>query len=200
MTQTLTPIELRGQRVLLQPLTLSHIDALWEAGNHAEIWRYFPAPVQSHDAMAQWVQDALHEQEQGVSLPFAIVDQNTDRVIGSTRFADITQPHRAAEIGWTWLTPEAWRTRVNTECKYLLLSHGFETLNFIRIFLKTDSRNLRSQQAIERIGGIKEGVLRQHRILADGYIRDSVYYSIIDNEWPSVKARLESFLANDAQR
>lgn len=200
MTPEFTPIELRGGRALLQPMTLSHIDALWEAGTNEDIWRHFPTPVRSRDAMAQWVRDALHEQQEGISLPFTIVDQDTNRVVGSTRFADISRPHRAAEIGWTWLSPTVWRTRLNTECKYLLLSHGFETLDLIRVFLKTDSRNLQSQRAIERIGGVKEGVLRRHRILADGYIRDSVYYSIIAEEWPSVKHRLEGFLANDAQR
>lgn len=194
MTADFTPIELRGQRARLQPLTLSHTDALWAAGTDEDIWRYFPAPIRSRDAMAQWVRDAVQEQEQGHSLPFAIIDQETGRIVGSTRFADISRPHRAAEIGWTWLAPTVWRTRVNTECKYLLLSHGFETLDLIRIFLKTDSRNARSQRAIERIGGIKEGVLRRHLILADGYIRDSVYYSIIVEEWPGVKQRLEGLL------
>ncbi len=122
------------------------------------------------------------------------MDQQSDKIVGSTRFLDISISHRHAEIGWTWLAPHVWRTRINTECKYLLLRHGFETLDLIRVQLKTDRRNLTSQQAIERIGGQKEGILRKHRIMPNGYIRDSVYYSILDEEWPLVKTRLQRIL------
>lgn len=123
-----------------------------------------------------------------------IIDQATNQVVGSTRFLDISSQHRQLEIGSTWLTPSVWRTRMNTECKYLLLKHCFEVLETIRVQIKTDRRNVQSQRAIERLGAVKEGVLRRHRILPDGYVRDTVYYSVIDEEWPAVKARLEAFL------
>ena len=125
---------------------------------------------------------------------FTIIDKETNRPVGSTRYMDITLPNRGLEIGWTWLTPSVWRTRMNTECKYLLLKHGFEELNLLRIQLKTDSRNLRSQRAMERLGAVREGVLRRHRLLSDGYQRDTVYYSILAEEWAGVKARLERSL------
>lgn len=196
----ITPIELRGERALLLPLELSHTDALWEAGQSAEIWRYMPQCPQTRGDMQRLVQAAMTVQEQGSELPFAIGDQETGRIVGSTRFLDISVPDRHWEIGGTWLTPDVWRTRINTECKFLLLRHSFETMDMIRVSLKTDARNVQSQQAIERIGGVKEGVFRRHRILADGYIRDSVYYSVIAEEWPTVKQRLEGLLARDAQR
>jgi len=138
---------------------------------------------------------AIAQRRLKLEWPLVVVDRTTDTIVGSTRYLDIVPAHKAVEIGWTWLTPSVWRTSINTECKYLLLRHAFETAGAIRVCLKTDSRNLRSQAAIERIGGVREGVLRRHRILPDGYRRDSVYYSIIDEEWPAVKARLEAMLA-----
>ena len=128
------------------------------------------------------------------AFPFAIIDRASGTLVGSTRYYDISQTNRSLEIGSTWLTPRAWRTAVNTECKYLLLKHCFESLGTIRVQLKTDSRNLRSQKAIERLGASKEGILRNHMILPNGYIRDSVYYSIIEQEWPAIKGRLEGML------
>lgn len=123
-----------------------------------------------------------------------IYDKQLDQIVGSTSFLSISIPNRNLEIGYTWLTPTVWRTRVNTECKYLLLKHCFETLKTIRVQLKTDRRNVRSQRAIERIGAIKEGTLRNQMIMPDGYLRDSVLYSIIDQEWASVKRKLERML------
>jgi RimJ/RimL family protein N-acetyltransferase len=127
------------------------------------------------------------------------MDNPDNRVLGSTRLFDLSDANRSVEIGWTWLTPAVWRTRVNTECKMLLLTHAFETMGAIRVQLKTDSRNVRSREAIERIGGVFEGILRSHRIMPDGYLRDSVYYSILDKEWPVVKRRLEAMLAARAE-
>ena len=127
-------------------------------------------------------------------VPFAIRNLATGKICGSTRYMAIAPQDRGLEIGWTWLDASARRTGINTECKYLLLQHAFETLGTIRVQLKTDSRNLRSQNAIERIGGIREGVLRNHMILPDGYYRDSVYFSIIESEWPGVKARLQKMM------
>jgi RimJ/RimL family protein N-acetyltransferase len=132
--------------------------------------------------------------EQMNTIPFVIIDKESQKIVGSTRFYDISVPNKGLEIGSTWLTPAMWRTSVNTECKYLLLKHCFETIGTIRVQFKTDSRNIRSQRAIERLGAVKEGVLRNHMILPDDYVRDSVYYSIIDREWPVVKLRLERFI------
>ena len=133
--------------------------------------------------------------EAGREIAFAIVDAASGRAVGSTRYLDIERDHRALEIGWTWIGPAWRRTPINTECKLLLLTHAFEALAAHRVTLKTDARNVVSQRAIERIGAVREGVLRRHRVCWDGSIRDTVYYGIIDAEWPAVKARLEGFLA-----
>ena len=193
-TGTLT---LTGQQAKLIPMTTSHIEGLYEAARAPEIWAYLTMPMRAPADMERLVREALQAREQGSEFPFVIVDQATDRIVGSTRFMEITPAHRALEIGWTWLSPNVWRTRINTECKYLLLRYAFETLQAVRVQLKTDTRNLRSQQAIERLGAIREGVLRHHRILPDGFRRDTVYFSILEAEWPAVKARLERFLEAD---
>lgn len=200
MTLTISPVELRGERAWLVPMAEAHIDGLWDAAQSPEIWRYLPVLPQNRDDIARIVQAALTAQDAGLELPFVVIDRDTSRVVGSTRFLDISTVHRNLEIGWTWYAPAVWRTRINTECKYLLLRHCFETLGLLRVPLKTDLRNVRSQRAIERIGGVKEGVWRRHRICPDGYIRDTVYYSIIAEEWPGVKTRLEGFLESHAQR
>lgn len=150
--------------------------------------------INSIEDMKCLVDGALQAKVQGTEFPFVIYDNDSGKVVGSTRFLDISIPNRSLEIGWTWLSPTVWRTSINTECKYLLLKHCFETLGTIRVQIKTDGRNLRSQQAIERLGAVKEGVLRRHRIMYDGYVRDSVYYSVIDEEWLFVKDRVESML------
>lgn len=128
-------------------------------------------------------------------MPWATRSKADNRIIGSTRFADIQTSHRTLEIGWTWLTPAVQRTALNTECKYLLLRHAFESLGALRVQLKTDQRNETSQRAIERLGAVREGILRKHRIVRDNYQRDSVMYSITDDEWPAVKAGLEAKLS-----
>jgi RimJ/RimL family protein N-acetyltransferase len=141
------------------------------------------------------IRQALIETEAGREVAFALVSAASGSAVGSTRFLNIERPHRALEIGWTWIGPAWRRTAINTECKLLLLSHAFEDLGAHRVTLKTDARNLRSQRAIERIGGVREGVLRRHRVCWDGFVRDSVYYGIVDGEWPQVKSRLEAMLA-----
>ena len=186
---------LTGERARLVPMEAGDAEALFKAGRDPRIWDYMPVRVTSLSDMARVVEEALRAQAQGTDVPFVILDGETGRIVGSTRFCDITLPHRNLEIGWTWLSPEVWRTRINTECKYLLLRHAFETLDLLRVQLKTDARNLRSQRAIERLGAIKEGVLRHHRVLPDGYLRDSVYYSILAEEWPGVRERLEAMLS-----
>ncbi|GHO42804.1 GNAT family N-acetyltransferase [Ktedonospora formicarum] len=190
----ITPITLQGNIVRLEPLQQAHAADLYAAGD-TTIWRYMPdSPGSSPEAMASWIDTAHQAREKGIELPFAIILLQTGQAIGSTRYLDISQQHRGLEIGWTWLSPKVQRTGVNTECKYLLLRHAFEGLGAIRVQLKTDSRNEQSQRAIERIGASREGVLRNHKIMPDGYLRHSVYYSIIESEWPSVKERLQGMM------
>ncbi|MEK4049596.1 GNAT family N-acetyltransferase [Bacillus sp. FSL K6-2839] len=190
----ITPVVLIGDRVKIQPMEDYHVQELFDAGNNPDIWAHMPMRVQSIEDMKSLVNGALQAREQGSEFPFVIFDKNSGKIVGSTRFLNISIPNRNLEIGWTWLSPTVWRTRINTECKYLLLKHCFETLGTIRVQLKTDSRNVRSQQAIERLGLVKEGVLRNHMVMPDGYLRDSVYYSVIDQEWVLVKDKLESML------
>lgn len=193
----LTPLTLNGKHVRLEPLAQQHLADLLQAGQDEEIWRYMliPMPFTTAD-MQQWLDDALARQAIGDTLPFAVVDARSGRAIGSTRYLDISEKDRHLEIGWTWLAREYWRTPVNTECKYLLLRHAFDDLHMIRVQLKTDARNERSQRAIERLGAVREGVLRKAVITSSGYQRWSVYYSILDDEWPAVRSRLEMLLNN----
>ena len=189
------PITLTGNVVRLEPLQARHVEGLSEAAQDSAIWSFMPYnPSRSLEAMREWMADALEAQERGKELPFVIVQRETNRVVGSTRYLTIVPRDHGLEIGGTWLAHDVRRTAVNTECKYLLLRHAFETLGAIRVQFKTDSRNLTSQRAIERLGAVKEGVLRNHMILPDGYRRHSVYYSILDSEWAGVKARLEAKL------
>ena len=169
-----SPIVLEGAHVRLEPLAKSHLAGLAEAGLDEELWK--------------WIQ------ERGVALPFAIVEKATGRVIGSTRYGNIDRGHHRVEIGWTWVARDWQRTAVNTEAKYLLLKHAFETLGCMRVEFKTDSLNERSRAAILRLGAREEGIFRNHMITASGRIRHTVYFSIIDSEWPVVKGRLEAKL------
>jgi RimJ/RimL family protein N-acetyltransferase len=190
------PVTLQGKAVRLEPLALLHAEDLFAAGRDEEIWRYMPRPVfQSADDTRSWIASTLQSAANGAEIPFAVVDQASGKAIGSTRYLDIQRDHSSLEIGWTWLAKAHQRTRVNTECKYLLLRHSFDELGAIRVQLKTDGRNLQSQKAIERLGAVREGTLRKHRRLWDGYVRDTVYFSVLDSEWPGVKQRLEEFLA-----
>jgi RimJ/RimL family protein N-acetyltransferase len=193
-----TPVMLEGQHVRLESLTKEHVAGMAEVGLDEELWNWIPTPVRTAPEMAAYVDAALKEQERGVSLPFALVEKSTGRPIGSTRYGNIDRVHYRVEIGWTWVAPAWQRTAVNTEAKYLLLRHAFETLGCIRVELKTDSLNERSRAAILRIGAREEGIFRNHMITASGRLRHSAYYSIIDSEWPAVKARLESLLDSRA--
>jgi RimJ/RimL family protein N-acetyltransferase len=188
------PITLEGRRVRLEPLAKAHLAGLAEVGLDEELWRWIPTPVRTAEEMAAYIETALEEQERGVSLPFAILEKATGRTIGSTRYGNIERTHHRVEIGWTWVARNWQRTAVNTEAKYLLLRHAFETLGSMRVELKTDSRNERSRAAILRIGAREEGIFRNHMITASGRIRHTVYFSIVDSEWPAVKTRLESIL------
>lgn len=185
-----TPVVLEGRWARLEPLDPRHIDDLAAVTGDEEIWRYLPLALTSTARLSAWVDEALALQATGTVLPFAIIDRASGRAIGGTRYLNITPRDRGLEIGWTWLARSAWRTALNSECKLLLLRHAFETLGCIRVQFKTDRRNERSRQAIERLGAQFEGILRQHMIMRDGVYRDSVFYSIIDSEWPAVKERL----------
>ncbi|HST88403.1 MAG TPA: GNAT family protein [Ktedonobacterales bacterium] len=189
------PVTLMGTAVRLEPLGLQHADDLFAAAQDPDIWRYLPVdPSAAPAALRAWITAALDAQTAGGELPFAIRDRATGRALGSTRYLNISARDRGLEIGWTWLARPARRTTVNTECKYLLLRHAFETLRAVRVQLKTDRRNTVSQAAIERLGAVREGILRKHMLVANGYIRDTVMYSVTDDEWPGVKVRLQRML------
>lgn len=190
------PVTLQGEYVRLEPMTEAHIPGLAEIGVGQTFWDFMLyGNMTSADDMRAWVRDILSRAEKGTDLPFAVVHLASGRVAGATRYLNIVSKDRGLEIGGTWYGLEFQRTPVNTECKYLLLRHAFETLGCIRVQLKTDLRNERSQKAIERLGAVKEGVLRNHMILPDGRYRHSVFYSILDTEWHGVKERLEEMLA-----
>lgn len=190
------PVVLEGRHVRLEPLREDHLAGLAAVGLDQELWRWIPTPVRTVEEMAAYIAAALRERAQGVSLPFALVERQTGRPIGSTRYGSIDRTHHRVEIGWTWVAREWQRTAVNTEAKYLLLKNAFETMGCIRVELKTDSLNERSRAAILRIGAREEGIFRNHMITASGRIRHTVYFSIVDSEWPSVKVRLEAKLSS----
>jgi RimJ/RimL family protein N-acetyltransferase len=188
MSLRIAPVVLQGSVVRLEPLRLEHAQGLYNRGRVKSDWQYMPRScfVDMADTR-QWIEAALTTADQ---LPFAIIDSASDRIAGSTRYLTIRPEHRSMEIGWTWLGQEWQRTAANTETKLLLLSHAFEQLGCVRLEFKTDARNERSQKALLRIGAKREGVLRNHMIVQNNYLRDSVYFSIIDSEWPKVKQRL----------
>jgi RimJ/RimL family protein N-acetyltransferase len=191
---TIEPVTLRGSVVALEPMRMDHVDALTRVGLDPELWRWIPSSVSSAEEMRGYVATALDEQRRGVSLPFVIIARGTEQVVGSTRYGNIDLANRRLEIGWTWVTAAHQRTAVNTEAKLLLLTHAFERLQVNRVELKTDALNLKSRAAITRLGAIEEGTLRKHLVTNTGRIRDTVYFSIIDTEWPAVKGRLEAWL------
>jgi RimJ/RimL family protein N-acetyltransferase len=190
----IAPVTLEGRYVRLEPLTAEQTKGLAEIGLDEDLWRWIPTPVRTMEEMSAYVQTALKEQANGSALPFALIERASGRVIGSTRYGNIDRAHYRVEIGWTWVARQWQRSSINTEAKYLLLRHAFETLKCIRVELKTDSLNERSRAAILRIGAREEGTFRNHMITASGRIRHTVYFSILDSEWPDLKARLESKL------
>jgi RimJ/RimL family protein N-acetyltransferase len=192
----LDPVVLEGDYVRLEPLTLDYVDALAEVGLDERIWQLTPRRVESRADVESYVKDALAEQSRGRSLPFAIVMAATDTVVGSTRFGNLDLANRKLEIGWTWVARPWQRTTVNTESKLLMLRYAFDDLDVRRVEFKTDARNSKSQWALGQIGAHREGTLRQHTVLPDGSSRDTVYFSIISDEWPDVEARLEKRLKN----
>ncbi|HLY27307.1 MAG TPA: GNAT family protein [Aggregatilineales bacterium] len=188
------PVTLEGRFVRLEPLTLDYVDALCEVGLDETLWRYIPVHVETPEQMRKYVETALKGQAEGTMLPFATCSKEAGRVVGSTRYMNIDKGNYHVEIGSTWIG-QAWqRTAVNTEAKYLMLGHAFEVLGCLRVELKTDALNERSRNAILRIGARQEGIFRNHVIMSTGRVRDSVYFSITDTEWPAVKASLEERL------
>jgi RimJ/RimL family protein N-acetyltransferase len=190
----IAPVILEGRHVRLEPLTPGHAAGLAEIGLDEDLWRWIPTSVRTAEEMSAYVQTALKEQADGSALPFALIEKTSGRVIGSTRYGNIERVHHRLEIGWTWVARAWQRTPINTEAKYLLLRHAFETLGCMRVELKTDSLNERSRAAIQRIGAREEGIFRNHMITSTGRVRHTVYYSIVDSEWPAVKAGLEGKL------
>jgi RimJ/RimL family protein N-acetyltransferase len=186
------PVLLEGSFVRLEPLALAHHVALSDVGLDEELWRWIPTAVGTPAEMAAYIETALKEQASGVALPFALIEKASGRAIGSTRYGNIERAHHRLEIGWTWVARKWQRTAVNTEAKYLLLRHAFETLGCMRVELKTDSLNQRSRAAILRIGAREEGIFRNHMITANGRVRHTVYFSIVDSEWADVKSQLEA--------
>lgn len=191
---SLDPVTLEGTHVRLEPLAPIHTEALLAAAADGELWNLAVTVVPSRATIADYLASAFRAQAAGRELPFAIRDRMKDRIVGTTRYRNIELAHRRVEIGSTWLAVSAQRTAINTEAKRLLLTYAFETLGCIRVELVTDVLNFRSRAAIGRLGAKEEGVLRAHMIMPGGRIRDSVYFSILDSEWPSVRARLEERL------
>lgn len=194
----LASVTLVGTRVRLEPLTQEHVAPLADVGLEPSLWTWIPSPVATADEMRAYVAAALDEQRRGVSLPFATVERATGRVVGSTRFGNIALEHRRVEIGWTWVGVPWQRTAVNTEAKRLMLAHAFEALACERVELKTDALNARSRAAIRRLGATEEGILRRHMMTRTGRLRDTVYFSILRDEWPAVRDALDARLARDA--
>ncbi len=188
------PINLEGKFVKLEPLKIEHLDALCEVGMTDSIWFWTANVVQTVEDMRRYVETALDEFEHKVSLPFVTIDKKENKIVGSTRFGNLDVKNRKAEIGWTWISPLWQRTYINTEAKFLMLTHAFETWDCARVELKTDVLNEKSRNAILRLGAKQEGIFRRHLLTETGRFRDTVYFSIIDNEWQDVKENLRTKL------
>lgn len=190
----LEAVVLAGRHVRLEPLTEAHVDELVSVGLDPALWRWGTTLIETRADMQRYVATALAERAAGRALPFATVDIASGHVVGSTRFAAIEPAHRRVEIGWTWIIPAFQRTATNTEAKLLMLEHAFRTWRCNRVELKTDALNERSRAAIVRLGATEEGILRSHMVVPGPRLRDTVYFSILADEWPAVRARLEARL------
>ncbi len=183
-------VTLEGKSVRLAPLKLEHLSELYETASDESLWLLTANVIKSRDDLRRYVETALDEQTRKVSLPFVTVEKSTNKITGSTRFGNIDVRNRKTEIGWTWINPKWQRTAINTEAKLLMLTHAFEFWKCVRVELKTDALNEKSRKAIARIGAKEEGIFRKHLITDAGRFRDTVYFSIIDSEWQTVKANL----------
>ena len=188
------PVILEGAHVRLEPLRIEHLNRLCQIGLDESLWRWSPKKIKNADDMKRYLDIALDEQRRGVSLPFATIEKLSNEIVGSTRFANIDANNRRTEIGWTWITPSRQRSFVNTEAKFLMLTHAFEIWEAVRVEIKTDALNAPSRKAIERLGAVQEGIFRQHMFTDEGRLRDTVYYSILDSEWRRVKENLQNKL------
>lgn len=188
---SIEPIVLEGEFIRLEPLSLErHFADLCEIALDADLWRWTVNQIATAEDLRKYLMTALDEQANGAALPFATIEKQTGKAIGSTRFAAISRENKRVEIGWTWIGKDWQRTFVNTEAKFLMLRHAFETWNCNRVELKTDVLNSRSRNAIRRLGAIEEGVLRQHVITDPGRVRDTIYFSVLRDEWHAVKSNL----------
>lgn len=190
-TPAIAPVILEGRHVRLEPLTESHLDSLAAIGLDAELWAIALVTLRTRDDMRRYIAAALRQQREGTGIPFVTIERAGGTVVGTTRFLNIEAPHRKAEIGSTWLGAPWRRTAINTEAKYLMLRHAFEVWKLQRVEFKTDVANSRSRNAIVRLGAKEEGIFRKHMVTENGRRRDSIFYSILDDEWPVVKAGLE---------
>jgi N-acetyltransferase len=186
---------LLGRIVRLEPITPEHEPGLWEAAQDERIWDATNLLIRTREHFALWMDDALGEQEQRVGAPFVTVDAASGRILGSTRYGSLRPEHRSLEIGWTWLNPAVWGTGANVEAKLLMLSRAFEEHGCMRVEFKTNARNERSRAALAALPAQFEGIHRKHMVVRDGELRDSAWYSIVDDEWPAVKANLERRLS-----
>ncbi|MUT65653.1 GNAT family N-acetyltransferase [Paenibacillus sp. NEAU-GSW1] len=187
-------ITLEGERVKLVPAAHEHLEGLFNASNHSDIWTFSPSIISKPEDLVTTMNQWMKLKEQGLRYPFVIFDKSTNEIVGSTSYLDISLLNKKLEIGGTWLAPKVWRTRINTECKFLLLEYGFENLKIVRVQFRTDTRNERSNKAIQRIGAQFEGTLRQELIMHDGYLRNSNVYSILEKEWADIKTKLLYYL------
>ena len=193
------PVTLEGRHVRMEPLDLERHEAgLREIGLDPDLWLHTVAKIRTPAELRHYLETALAEQARGVAVPFATIHRGSGRVAGCTRFANLDRHHRKVEIGWTWVGREFQRTAVNTEAKLLMFRHAFETWGMLRVELKTSATNLRSQNAMRRLGLVEEGTLRRHMLNEDGSRRDSVYFSVIREEWPEMEARLKGMRARPA--
>lgn len=188
------PTRLQGEHVVLEPLSRAHLGPLASVLD-PKLLQWFPKPVTNDAELAEFIEEALHAQDAGTALPFATIDRESGKVVGSTRFANIDRANRKLEIGWTWIARPWQRSAINTEAKLLMLAHAFETLGAIRVEFKTDSLNRQSRAALTRLGAVEEGTFRNHMITSSGRVRHSVWFSILDSEWLKVRRRLEERLA-----
>lgn len=187
-------VVLEGERVRLEPMRRDHLAALTEAGRFDELWKWTTARATTPETMADYMEAALAQADALTALPFVTIDKPSAAIVGSTRFGNIDPVNRRAEIGWTWISPQFQRTYVNSEAKYLMLRHAFDVWSCVRVELKTDVLNEKSRASMLRLGAVEEGVLRRHILTHSGRFRDTIYYSILDDEWPAVRARLEARL------
>lgn len=193
------PIKLSGLLVRLEPLNEAHFDGLVGIAAAPQIWTYLPFDGRHAENLRRELRTAILNRNAGTHYPFTVIAQDSNRIIGSTRFFEIFEEHKKLEIGWTWYHPSAWGKGYNVECKLLLLSYAFETLGANRVQLKTRDTNKRSQAAIQKTGAVYEGCLRSDRLMPDGHVRDTMVYSVIRPEWPATKVKLQGMVDRYAQ-